>query len=319
MATCFRGAVPFARPAFFQLPRSAAFQCRATQPCLFATLRFFTASTLRTAATKTNSGSAAPALKKVRAPAARLAYQPKVRTPWKGSQQDQLPKLAAKTTETLLYSAPKQSGFRIVCYAAAFACFGAAASSYHFFYNYLKDKKDRNGIAGWVPLAFGFIAVFWACIGTWLVAAPMGIVKSISAVPNMGAQKSLALRIEIMRLPGMKSKVLYAMPTKVTADNSIAATAVEYAVARQAVTDARKPRSDDPKVLRPFLALGRWVSRALYNLMIYTKMSVMREGMVKIRIANEAVAKIDCAGKLPEGGHSKSHGSSQPSSLTDNS
>ncbi|OJD34458.1 uncharacterized protein BKCO1_23000139 [Diplodia corticola] len=295
MATCFRGAVPFARPAFFQLPRSVAFQYR--QPSPFATLRFFTASPLRAASKKAASRVATPAPKAARAPAVQLEYQSKADFLGKGRKWVEI------TSETLLYSAPKQRGFRIACYAAAFACFGAAASSYQFFYNDLKDKTERDGLASWVPLSFGFIAVFWAFIGTWLAAAPMGIVKSISVIPKRGAQKSLVLRFEIMRLPGMSNKVQYAAPAEVRADSSIAATTVEYAVARQVVEDSRKPRPDDPKLLKPFLALGRWVSRFFYNLMIYTKMSTMREGIVKVRMGNKVIGKVDCSGELPKGGY----------------
>ncbi|KAL1625141.1 hypothetical protein SLS56_007487 [Neofusicoccum ribis] len=297
MATCFRGAAPFVRRSFFQPP-----PCRTTQPSPFATLRFFTASAFRSASTKTKRSAPRPA--PILAKSAEVkAYQSKVKVPWKAWERDILEKMASKKSETLLYSAPKQNGFRLVCYAAAFACFGASASSYKFFFDDLRDEKDRNGLAGWVPLAFGVIAVFWACIGTWIAAAPMGIVRSISAVPKLGPQNSLALRIEVMRLPGIKDKIHYVSPAEVTADGSIAATTVEYTVARSAVVDSRKPRPDDPMLLKPFLALGRHVGRSLYNLMIYTKMSVMREGFVKIRIANAGAAKIDCAGELAMGGH----------------
>ncbi|KAF9635693.1 hypothetical protein BFW01_g6588 [Lasiodiplodia theobromae] len=288
MATCFRGAAPFARSPF---SRITAFQYRVTQPSPFATLRFFTSSTLRAASTKAKPSVAAPRPKAIPAAVAKT-YQPKDKLSYV------LRTLAEKGSETLLYSAPNQGAFRIVCYVAGLACFGAAASSYRFFFSDSKEARDRNGIASWVPLAFGFIAVFWACIGSWLVAAPLGVVRSISAVPKLGTQTTVALRIEIMRLPGMKDKVFYAMPPEVTADGSIAATTVEYAVARKAVVDSRMPRSDDPMLLKPFLAIGRWVSRSVYTIMIYTKMSVMREGFVKIRIRDEAVAKVDCAGEM---------------------
>lgn len=305
MATCFRGAVPFARHSLFQLPpclRTATFQSRITQPSQFTAARFFTSSTFRTASAKTKPSAATSSPRSVKAVAAK-PYQAKPKVLFKAWERDILHKIASKGSESVLYTAPKQRGFRIVCYAAAFACFGAAAASYKFFFDDFKDEKDRNGLASWVPLAFGVIAVFWACIGTWLAAAPVGVVRSISAVPKLGPQKSLILRIEVMRLPGMKDKVYYVSPPEVTADGSIAATTVEYAVARQAVIDARKPRSDDPLMLKPFLALGRWISRSLYMLMIYTKMSVMREGFVKIRINNGIAAKIDCAGELAMGGH----------------
>lgn len=286
MATCFRGA----RYACFQPLRTFAFQRpTTTHSSLFATLRLFTSSTIRAASIKVRPPP----------PAKLKAYQSKA--PW----QRTLDQLADKNSESVLYRAPKQGAFRIVCYAAAFACFAASASSYKFFYSNLKDKKDRDGLASWVPMSFGVIAVFWACIGTWLAAAPISIVRSIVAIPKLGPQKSLALRIEIMRLPGMKDKVHYVAPHNCLTDGSVAATTAEYAVARQTVVDSRKPRPDDPLVLKPFLALGRWVSRSIYMLMIYTKMSVMREGFVKLRISNVAIAKIDCAGELEMGGLGK--------------
>ncbi|KAH7065323.1 hypothetical protein B0J12DRAFT_31163 [Macrophomina phaseolina] len=305
MATCFRGAVPFARHLAFQLPpglRAATLENRTTQPNPFAAARFFSSTSFRTASTKYKPSTTAPTSSTIKAATAK-AYQAKAGVPLKPWERDVLHKLASKGAETVLYAAPKQNGFRIVCYTAAFACFGAAASSYKFFFEDFKDEKDRNGLASWVPLAFGVIAVFWACIGTWLAAAPVGVVRSISAVPKLGPQRSLALRIEVMRLPFMKDKVYYVSPPDVTADGSIAATTVEYAVARQGVIDAKKPRPDDPVMLKPFLALGRLVSRSFYTLMIYTKMSVMREGFVKIRINNGIAAKIDCAGELAMGGH----------------
>lgn len=71
--------------------------------------------------------------------------------------------LARQSEELLLYKAPSHQVYFIGCYAFGFFCLTYAG--YNFYNHYLHPPE---GLATWVPIAYGGVCFFMVCFGTWL-------------------------------------------------------------------------------------------------------------------------------------------------------
>ncbi|KAF2141968.1 uncharacterized protein K452DRAFT_358461 [Aplosporella prunicola CBS 121167] len=292
MATLPRGANSLQHQIFFrQLPnfRAAALQCRITSP---STLRCFTSSTGLGAAAARKPVPKPTVTASPKAPVTIKPYAVKERSP-EGASGSIVDRLAAHAEPLLLYQSPSQAGFRTVAYSAAFACFGSAALTYKFLY--LNLPPD---VAPWVGAGFGVIAIFWSGFGTFLLAAPDKMVRTIKALPKTGSNaRNVMLRVEVSHMPILKNRIIDVPALQITADNPIGEVTFEVQAINQSFAEAKKAAgANDPLVLKPFFATGRFINRALYSLMNYTKMVLMRQGFVRLQIQDKGRFKVDTRG-----------------------
>ena len=75
--------------------------------------------------------------------------------------------MALKPSPTLLYRAPPHTAFFIGSYVFGFFCMSYAGWNFYMHYLY-----PPEGLATWVPVAFGGVCIFMVCVGTYLILAP---------------------------------------------------------------------------------------------------------------------------------------------------
>ena len=75
--------------------------------------------------------------------------------------------MALKPSPTLLYRAPPHTAFFIGSYVFGFFCMSYAGWNFYMHYLY-----PPEGLATWVPVAFGGVCLFMVCVGTYLILAP---------------------------------------------------------------------------------------------------------------------------------------------------
>ncbi len=81
--------------------------------------------------------------------------------------------MALRPSPTLLYQAPSHTVYIVGSYVIGGFCL--AYAGFNFYSHYLLPPE---GLAPWVPIAFGGVCVFMTCFGTWLILAPARLVSS---------------------------------------------------------------------------------------------------------------------------------------------
>lgn len=128
--------------------------------------------------------------------------------------------MALKPSPTLLYRAPPHTAFFIGSYVFGFFCMSYAGWNFYMHYLY-----PPEGLATWVPVAFGGVCLFMVCVGTYLILAPTRLVRTMTAVPvTTTSPRSLLIRVEVRRmlaLPFLKPRVIDAKPADVSLSTAL--------------------------------------------------------------------------------------------------
>ncbi|KAM7202331.1 hypothetical protein V8F20_004498 [Naviculisporaceae sp. PSN 640] len=88
-------------------------------------------------------------------------------------------RLATKGSRTLLYEAPSHFWYRVSSFAAGAFCITYTVVQYWEVY-----LHPHEGLATWVPHAFGVICIFMTAMGLYFVMGTQHIVRSIEVVPR---------------------------------------------------------------------------------------------------------------------------------------
>jgi hypothetical protein len=190
----------------------------------FQTPRFFTTSPLFHAVKKPRPSQA---IKKPLSNTKPSSPPPKVipqTSPAAATYQSYATTLAQKLHPTLLYSAPSHTSFMVACYTGSTFCFTYAIVNY--WSNYISPPE---GVATWVPIAFGGVSIFMAAFGTWLILGPTRLIKTITAIPRnansmstavgKAANPELQIEVELKKmfpLPFFPARKLYVKPEEIT-------------------------------------------------------------------------------------------------------
>ncbi|KAM7223743.1 hypothetical protein V8F06_000759 [Rhypophila decipiens] len=96
-------------------------------------------------------------------------------------------RLATKGSRTLLYEAPSHFWYRVSSFAAGAFCITYTVVQYWEVY-----LHPREGLATWVPHAFGLICIFMTAMGGYFVLGTQHIIRHIEAVPTHMLVKRLS-------------------------------------------------------------------------------------------------------------------------------
>ncbi|KAI9886691.1 MAG: hypothetical protein M1823_001467 [Watsoniomyces obsoletus] len=199
--------------------------------------------------------------------------------------------MACRPSPTLLYQAPSHTVYIVGSYI--FGGFCLAYAGFNFYSHYLLPPE---GLAPWVPIAFGGVCVFMTCFGTWLILAPARLIRTITAIPNpKSIPPSLTLQLHVRRmliLPYRKSTVLNMSPADITLFERLYEQPMTISPDQlEKISPETKQAEENIKgLLRPFQKLGAAWRRMLWSLAkIWT-----RGGFVKVKVKGKGgVYKVD--------------------------
>jgi len=323
MAAFSRGCSSFTRQSLFQLPPSLRLSTLIARPHSHphtTTIRFFSRSPLLHAKPKKHSPSPSaraqptptPPQPKPHTPAAKPKPAP---TPIPFQTTSLAQTLIAGGTPTLLYTAPSHSSFIVLsCTTSLFFFIYAGLASRFYLY-------PPEGTWWLVSNFYGVAAIMFTSIGTWIFAGPVGLVRSITAVPVVAAAAAAgakpggaapnALNIRVVTRRSVLQpwrKVLEAPLAEVSiADKLAPATEMEAIGPGQERVEARRREVEGQSVLvRPFLRLGTWFSQSFFGLFLEVQNMTSRRYMTRLTVGGRRVWKVDIRGNMLDGGRGES-------------
>ncbi|OCK86946.1 uncharacterized protein K441DRAFT_691409 [Cenococcum geophilum 1.58] len=288
-----RGCVGFIRQSYFHLPpslRIAALPCRAQTSYPADQARYFSSSILRQLASPKTILKPARSAQKVQlaskqAAKSKPANPPPPRFP---SSNPVLRSVEAQKSPTLLYEAPPRGILIMATYSAAFMLTSGAVWTFNNMYLNLPAEQPF-----WVGPVYGVIAFLLAGLGMYVIASPVGLVRSIQAVPGR-AGTPVKLRIE--------AKIMVVERGEAILSARVAPMALLFrAVNEQKLRNLRVGLENKFVLFRPFIITGRWLSRLMFKWFINTRMAFTRFGVVYLDVGNKRW-KVDTSGWLLDEG-----------------
>lgn len=212
--------------------------------------------------------------------------------------------LALKASPTILYQAPSHTGYILGCYGASAFCLVYAGWNFHA--NYLHPPE---GLAPWIPIAFGGVCFLVAVFGGWLMLGPARLVNTITAMPMPVPSASRAasnarpeLRIDVQLrkmfpLPFFPARVISTRPEALSLNERLYAPSQERA---PTPADRERLRQEQQRLheiekTKIMSAPFRHASILFFNAFQSAKRVWTRAGFLELGVKGQ-VYKLDVSG-----------------------
>ena len=293
-----RGCVGFIRQSYFHLPPSLRITALTSYPA--AQARYFSSSILRQLASpktilKPGRSAQKAQLASKQAAKSRPANPPPPRFP---SSNPVLRSVEAQKSPTLLYEAPPRGILIMATYSASFMLTSGAVWTFNNMYLNLPAEQPF-----WVRPVYGVIAFLLAGLGMYVIASPVGLVRSIQAIPGRaGTPVKLRIEAKITPIPFTKPQVMVVERGEAILSARVAPMALLFrAVNEQKMQNLRVGLENKFVLFRPFIITRRWLSRLMFKWFINTRMAFTRFGIVYLDVGNKRW-KVDASGWLLDEG-----------------
>lgn len=183
-------------------------------------------------------------------------------------------------------------------YSAAFMLMSGAVWTFNNMYLNLPVEQPF-----WVGPVYGAIAFLLAGLGMYVIASPVGLVRSIQAVPGRaGTPVKLRIEAKTIPIPFIKPQIMVVERGEAILSARVVPMALLFrAVNAQKMQNLRVGLENRFVLFRPFIITRRWLSRSMFKWFINTRMAFTRFGVVYLDVGNKRW-KVDASGWLLDEG-----------------